>query len=39
MSTAWHWNQDSQWYDSDVRRCQWDKHYVEDYADVSAEKE
>ncbi len=39
MSTAWHRNWDSQWHDSDVRRCQRDKHHVESCADVSAERD
>ena len=39
MSTAQHWNHDSQWHDSDVRRCQRDKHHIEDYTDTSAERE
>ncbi len=30
MSTAQHQNQDLQWHDSDVRRCQQDKHHIED---------
>ncbi len=33
MSTAWHWNRDSQWHDSDVEWCQQDQHRVESYAD------
>ncbi len=39
MSTAQHWNRDSQWHDSDVRRCQRDKHHIESCADASAEKD
>ncbi len=33
MLTAWHWNQDSQWHDSDVEWCQQDQHWIESYAD------
>ena len=38
MSTARHQNQDLQWHDSNVKRCQWDKHHVENYTDASAER-
>ena len=31
MSTAWHWNQDSQWHDSDVEWHQQDQHQIESY--------
>ncbi len=31
MSTAWHWNQNSQWHDSDVEWCQQDQHWIESY--------
>ncbi len=29
--TAWHRNQDSQWYDSNVEWCQQDQHWIESY--------
>jgi len=38
VSQAWWWNRDSQWHDSDVKRCQRDKHCVEDSADYSAKE-
>jgi len=42
MSLAWYWNQDLQWHDSNVRRCQWDKQLIEDsdknLANYSAER-
>ncbi len=31
MSTAWHWNQDSQWHDSDVEWCQQDQYWIKSY--------
>ena len=39
MSTAWHWNQDSQWHDSDVKRCQRDKHHIESCTNAFAERD
>ncbi len=31
MSTAWHWNQDLQWHDSNVEWHQQDQHWIESY--------
>ena len=39
MLTARHQNQDLQWHDSDVRRCQRDKHHVESCANTFAERD